>query len=342
MKSFFSIILLTLACITPFAVYNYHHDISGLFDRDFSKVRYDPSLQIVKMRWILAHPDRYDAFVMGSSRVGRIHPEEIGDGLRWYNLYGNEASLPQEWLANLKTLLRHDVKVRKLLLGLDDISFCMDPHAHDRHYTAMPYRDGQDLVTDMKYLFRIPLRPRTEESLFNAGSRIYDIEGTGCVLSPWQDEEVEQNPGLHHRDQRFYKVVTDHGDHMEDALAALHEILRIARDNDIEVVVFYNPIFKYGYLDGDAEKTAEFRRRVTEMTPFYDFEGLNPITTDSDNFYDNLHYRPFVGSMMLRRMFQDGEDVPAWFGTYVTRENVDAHNAALGREIDDWLRQRRN
>ena len=117
MKPFFFILLLALAFVTPFAVYNYHHDVSGLFDRDFSKVRLDPSLQLVKMRWVLAHPDRYDAFVMGSSRVGRIHPEEIGDGLRWYNLYANEASLPQEWLENLQTLLRHDVKVKKLLLG---------------------------------------------------------------------------------------------------------------------------------------------------------------------------------------------------------------------------------
>ena len=72
MKKFFSIIVLALVLVLPFAWYNYHHDISGLFDRDFSKVRLDPSLQIVKMRWILDHPDRYDAFLMGSSRVGQI------------------------------------------------------------------------------------------------------------------------------------------------------------------------------------------------------------------------------------------------------------------------------
>ena len=342
MKKFFSIIVLALVLVLPFAWYNYHHDISGLFDRDFSKVRLDPSLQIVKMRWILDHPDRYDAFLMGSSRVGRIHPDELGDGCRWYNLYGNEASLPQEWLENLKILLKHDVKVKKLMLGLDDASFQLDPHYHDHHYAALPYREHQQLLTDLKYLLRIPVAPPTEESLFNAGRRIYDIEGTGCVLSPWADEDIEAHPGRSHSDQRFYKVVTAHEDLIEPSLWAMREILRLARENGIEVTVFYNPIFKYGYLDGDAQKTSYFRRRLAAITPFYDFEGLNPITTEPDNFYDNLHYRPFVGSMMLRRMYEDGENVPAWFGTYVTEETVDAHNAALEAEIDDWLRQRRN
>ena len=54
----------------------------------------------IKTRYILKHPDRFDSFLFGSSRVGAIHTDKI-PGLRTYNMTYS-AGLPSEHLANIR------------------------------------------------------------------------------------------------------------------------------------------------------------------------------------------------------------------------------------------------
>ena len=118
---FFCVLLssMLVLCAGTAAV-NIERDPLGILRGDFSGVRQEPDQHFVKMRYILSHPDRYDSFAFGSSRMAKIDLSRAGDG--WYCLsYSQGAS--DEWLADLKQLLAAGVPVRRLLIGLDDASF---------------------------------------------------------------------------------------------------------------------------------------------------------------------------------------------------------------------------
>ena len=99
---------------------NYVVDSYGIFRTDFSRQKRPPNQHFIKMRHVIANPSRYDSFLFGSSRVGKIDVSLIKDG-RFYNLYYAEA-VPAEYLKDLKILLSEGVKIRNVLIGLDDFS----------------------------------------------------------------------------------------------------------------------------------------------------------------------------------------------------------------------------
>ena len=63
----------------------------------------EPNANIIKMNKILNEPDKYNAYLFGSSRVGAIHTENISD-VNCYNMTYSEG-LPQEHLDNIKTFI---------------------------------------------------------------------------------------------------------------------------------------------------------------------------------------------------------------------------------------------
>lgn len=112
---------------------NYKMDTSGLFNKDFSMPRVEPNQHFVKMQYIIEHPDRYDAYCFGSSRVGNINLKKINNGYTYYNMTYSEG-LPQEWLEDIRILLKNNVKMSQVLIGIDDFSFRINPDDHKRQY----------------------------------------------------------------------------------------------------------------------------------------------------------------------------------------------------------------
>jgi hypothetical protein len=79
----------------------------------------------------------------------------------------------------------------------------------------------------------------------------------------------------------------------------------------------------------------EFKKRLAQITDFYDFSGINSITKDPFNYYETSHYRVFIGEMMLARMFENDKNitVPEDFGDLVTKSNIDIHIKKLKSQL---------
>lgn len=324
-KTYVLLVLFSVALILSVVMgYNYFADKSGLFQRDFSQKRIEPNQHIVKMRYILEYPDKYNAFCFGASRVGNIDLEKIQDGNRYYNMTYSEG-LPSEWLADIRILLKHGVVMKKLLIGLDDIALYMDPKMHQADYLRLPYKENSMLHTDLTYLLKSPMAPLDAETE-EAAMSYYDIYGTGRPLHPWADERIEADVSAHKADPRFREEQEKHKVHrVDETLAEIAAIKNLADEHDIELLVFINPIYYKTYEANDAGALESFKRRLAEITNYYDFSGRNEITMDSYYYYETSHYRPLVGDMMIDRMFHQSADAPADFGVYVTPENIEEH-----------------
>jgi len=338
---FLSITILVAAIVSV----NVMVDTYGIFRTDFSRQFVPPNISYVKIKYLLENKSRFDSYVFGSSRVSYINEEKITNG-RYYNMFYAEG-VPEEHLANIRFLLKNGVSIKNLMIGLDEFSFVIDPKQHLSSLLVQPYpgvsgKKFQDFYGE--YFFRLDkFIPELEDYInhnYTKGnsstqnSVIFDMYGTGRILLPAVDEEIERNVQTHIRDKKFSEPFHRVGDNSTNALAAMREIVSLAKKEGINIIVFINPIHKTTYLDANLNQFAVFKKRLAAITEYYDFSGLNSITTNNYYYYESSHFRLLVGDMMLKTMLGAPKiTVPSDFGFHVTRENIDAHLRNQCREI---------
>src|SRR5512137_332709 len=79
-------------------LFNYVIDPYGLFRKNFKYQFVEPNRNFIKARYVGEHPERYDCFVFGSSRVNSVDVRKIRD-YRGYNMTYNHG-LPGDHLCN--------------------------------------------------------------------------------------------------------------------------------------------------------------------------------------------------------------------------------------------------
>lgn len=97
----------------------------------------EPNQSFAKMVFLKDHPRKYDTYIFGSSRVGKI-PNELLADQKIYNLTYSEG-LPAEHLKNITFLLKNKVQIKTLLIGLDEFSYQIDPQKHLSQLLRVPH-----------------------------------------------------------------------------------------------------------------------------------------------------------------------------------------------------------
>lgn len=320
-KHFFFLLVSSLFLLTlSVCLFNYQLDAYGIFSTDYDRQILEPNKNYVKTKMVLEHPEKYDSFLFGSSRVGHIETDKLTDR-KFYNMAYSEG-LPADWLGTLHTLIDGGVEIRTVLIGLDDFSFTLDPKEHDTHLLRIPYHK-LDTVSKFKfYVMRNPLdlyNVNTIKGLLNGQTpfaQYDDFLTTG--VSYGNDDVIEFLGAAHTNDPKFmepmdlYKV-----NRTEETLAEIQQIIDLCEENGIELHIFFNPIHQTTYnLHKDV--TIAARIMLKDMTDYWDFSGYNSITTNNYYWYETSHYRHNVGLMILEKIFDVdlGEPVPYDFGNF--------------------------
>lgn len=342
----FTLLFLVVSAIGLVVLVNAITDPYAVLRSDRSLHYQEPNQRFLKIRHLLAQKDRYDSFLFGSSRALHIDTRAIRDG-KYYNL-GTSEGIPQEHLQHIEFLLQNGIRVRNVLVALDDFSYRLYPEQHlndllrQPHYRVSgkpwPQFYAEYLVRSKRFFPTI--RDYWKANYTKAGRaaaerHVYDILGTGCLFCAECDREIDLHPAAHDRDPRFLRPMIYYSENnMESTLASLKALVELARKDNIHLTFFINPIHRTSYLGTNLPLFFEFKRRLAELTGYWDFSGLNSITTNNYYFYESSHFRDRVGDMMLSRMFGYPKvRVPGDFGDYVTSDTVEAHIRAQRAEI---------
>ncbi len=316
--------------VDPYGVFRY-----GAWRHDVSRQFRQPSKNFIKTRYVSSNPQKYDCLIFGSSRVNAIDGRNVKE-LRCYNMnYGD--GLPRNHLDNLRYMLKEGARLKTVLIGLDEFSYKEDPDEHLTDYLRYPYPPVVAQNTALfyvKYLVRYSSRDMKEQFQGYRGKRAaieYDHYGTGLEDgSPDTDKNIEQDPINYAQDPRFLGPVLTRGERVAKTLEEIRETVDMLKAYGIRPIIFINPIHKATYLAAGLEQFLTFEKALSSITSFYDFSGLNSITTNNYYYYETSHYRRNVGAMMVARMFNDSSvNVPSDFGVLVTRNTIDRHLADL-------------
>lgn len=279
----------------------------------------EPNKNFIKMNYILSNPQKYDSLLFGSSRVGSIHTDKI-DNEHCYNMTYSEG-IPAEHLDNIKTLIKNNVPIKKIYMGLDTLSYNIDPLAHQKEPMRASYEYLRSHPLDFLSFY---LDSSTALSSLETSKAHVPQENLNELLYSygwWCEYNAVQklNPDT------AYSIIGP-SYCLDETLATIAEIVTICENANIELIVFTNPMYYVTYDDSLNYNYLEFIERLASITNFYNFSGINDITLNADNYTDSSHYNAEVGDLMIDCMCHQKCDDSLYsqgFGVYVTSENVD-------------------
>lgn len=269
----------------------------------------------IKMNHILKNPTKFDAFLFGSSRVGSIHTENIED-VTCYNMTYSEG-IPQEHLANLKTMIANNIIPKRIYLGIDSLSYTLNPREHQKEHSRVSYEYAKENPIDFLCLYFDPYIALQSLEITNSYSPVPGYAERFYHLGWWCDYGTPTtiNPN---------NVIIGEYNFMDEVLNCISEMKTLCKENAIELIVFTNPMHYIAYYDSGNDYLA-FLKKLADITDYYNFSGLNDITLNHSHYVDTSHYNAETGDLILEYLAGNVPDenlLKQGFGMYVTSENV--------------------
>ncbi|UOY06085.1 hypothetical protein L0P88_19430 [Muricauda sp. SCSIO 64092] len=321
--------------------YNIIIDPYGVIRSDMSKQRIEPNQHYLKVKHILNNPKKYDSYLFGSSRVGKIDVRNIKDDYKWYNMSYSQG-VPGEHLSELKMFLENNVDIKNIWIGLEETSYLVDKQLHKSQANRKSYVNTWDPLLSYYFLKPSPeiyrqIAEANKATFFTTYDELYK---SGVPIPKNVDQWIENNIETHRNLPKFKQPSWNNNEYNERidlAIKELQEIVSICKKNEINLKLFINPIFVTTYLKQDKEEFFRFLRALSKISDFYDFSGVNKISTDPYFYYEASHYRPMIGDSIIKVLTKA---VPIKgvksFGNLVTQKNIDAVLEEKAHEIETY------
>jgi hypothetical protein len=327
----FFIALPAVLIYAVFIIYNLHYDPFGVLHTDLKNQKLEPNQHFIKIRYLIENNEKYPKLLFGSSRAGNIRAELIG----FYNMSYSEG-VPKEHFADIKLLLQHNVNISNIIIALDNASYLVDPELHVSQLMRKPYQDGIDLYRNyLLYFFDRPSMVLHKEivahhNFYNDWSQLLTL---GRPIHIGIDDFIDRNPEKHSNDEKF-KVPywpNFYCPRVSKSIAEIKEIIDLCKANNIDIKFFINPMHKITYLRQNLDEYFDFLKRLAKITDYFDFAGINKITSDNMNYYETSHFRVKIGDLMIQRMFFGAGDDS--FGIHIDSNNIDKHIEYLKQQL---------
>ena len=292
--------------------YNLYLDPYGVFSKNMNKQVTEPNQNLIKTRYILKNIEKHNAFLFGNSRVGKINVQNLSGNYNFYNMTYSEG-VPLEHLNNIKLFLKSGVEIDRVIVCLDEISCFIDPESHLDQPLRKAYINKYNPLLSYLYLkpsIGIIKRNLTvnKDKFYTEGfyNGIYENGSRGFMPNK-KDVYINQNIKSHINDSIFesaYWTDNNSSKNVAKSIEAIKSIISICNYNNISLTFFINPINIKTYKKACENGFLDFLEKLHLITDFYDFSGLNEITTNNFNYYETSHYRPLVGEIIVNELNQ--------------------------------------
>jgi hypothetical protein len=284
------IVLLGVTILLPLMLYNYFTDFYGVFSQNISKSKHEPNFRLIKTRYLINNPNKYNKLIFGSSRVGKILAYRRDQEA--YNMYYSEG-VPAEFLEDISTLIEGNCIPSEIYVGLDIFSFRILPEKHKTQLLRLPFQNDpmENLATYLQMLVDPPKIGFPEYEI----ATNFDYENSGSPLHFMVDTLIEANIEKHMKDKKFDNIQIYRGKRIQKTLLELEEIKALCIKYDIKLKVFMNPIYAGTYSQYPIEEVKFIKKVLADVIPFVDYSGFNKVTVNRKNYYESSHYRYFIG-----------------------------------------------
>lgn len=318
--------------VDPFGVFLDHNEY--IYFTNENNKRYG------KIKYLLKYPDRFQNFIFGSSRVNFIDPDLFGNE-QFFNMTYS-AGMPGDHLRDIRIMIEGGVKVKRVIVGVDFLSFFTKDMTRKDKLLRYPYpitiKDHYEFYK--LYLLNIPQKGLIERNIGDYRKNRQEPIGNGSIVMKEQDEFIDNNPTAHIRKRKF-RIPTSifrNPQDFSDGLRYLGELISFLKEHNIDYVLFINPTQSATYLTLNLEAYMDLLRGMSEITSFFDFSGLNSVCINNMNFMESSHFRKRTGDMIVKRIEgRVDHTVPDDFGYLITEKNIEQHIVRHQNWLEDYF-----
>lgn len=311
----------------PLLIFNVCIDPYGVFFNCSKHVPVEPNRRYMKMKYILKNPEKFDSFIFGSSRTNSLNPDKIPTD-SYYNM-SYAVGLPKDYYHDLLLMSKSGIKIKNLIIGIDDISLIENPKVPPQDLIFKTYPVS---LIDKISFFKSYILYRPSWLFVDMVFKSNDVSDrrqifrNGMVSKPELDSTILRSPSEHISPKRFFKPFSRYriSPDVTQSISEIEKIIMFAKANQINLIFYINPIYQVTYLNVNLDKYFYALKKLADITSFYDFSGLNSIAINNMDYYEASHFNEKVGDLILAKIFnQDGFAVPDDFGRFVNKDNVE-------------------
>jgi len=304
--------------------YLYVIDTYKIVTPDSNEYKVIPNQRVPITEYILKNKDIYDSLIFGSSRVGYINPFHINNQSVYNMTYA--AGIPHEHLLIIKLLLDRGMKLKHLLIGLDDISYQGNFEEYQTklgsksHYLVTSetklefYKDfffHKPSKDDYKSFSKKDLPLELREHIYNS---IYNQQKLYT-----EAKHINTRTAKYINDPKFnYPIIVYDSNQVNESLADIKEIVNISKIYNIDTKFIIVPMHKKTYEFSNKERFYEFRKKLSEITSYYDFGLPNEVNNNNIYWKETSHFTTEVGDMILNRIYDNNTSIKN-FGVFVNK-----------------------
>ncbi len=344
----FKIISILLIFIVSIISFNYFYDPFTIFGKlEYENIKNKTIFtneRYAKMKYILSNKDKYDSFLFGSCSCYLMNLQNISNGT-WYTMTYADNTL-YDVRRVLEFMLSTKISPQKIIVQISDAglkdSFDGAKYRCKKilNYCPYPISTKEKIRFYGLYLLSLPFynyyfwdkwSTVTKTNLFKDGSWAKTL-----ATNPSQSEKTKLN--------KFKNIEYIQDDYQYEQLEELKKIYSLCVQNNIKFELFIIPEYIEVYNLIDLKKFNDIKRKIVQITPFYDFTGVNDITVNKFNFIDPFHVNNWTSKLIIDRLFYENKnEEPSirGFGVYVTQRNVDKHIKNLENEINNYNKHNR-
>lgn len=292
---------------------------------------------------------------LGSSRTKQgLNPNHpaLSNAQTSYNLALDGAN-PYELLRYLEHTIKNQPNLEKIILGIDFFMFNellgnqpgFSEDRLEKTYITVPDLMNSLFSLDTLEISRESMMaslndPNYDSSYGENGFRPNRIFKDGKTVGRFE-HSINVYFHFHHQYEFSNKYFSD-----------FEKIVKLAQEKGIKLIIFISPSHATEgetiRATGQWETWENWKRRMVQIIPVWDFSGYNSVTTEPikavmENYADNSHYTSKVGNLVLDRILSYQENqVPSDFGVLMTPKNIEAHLEKIRQDRATWSQKHKN
>lgn len=323
----FIVLIIVIIGFSPILYFNIIQNPFGIFTNNYSKVRIEPNSHFIKMRYVVNHTKKFDSFIFGNSRANNVNVNLFKDG-KYYNMYYS-LGLPSEYLDDVKLLISKNIKIKNIVLCVDFSTYSTSSYNRENDILRLSYSNNplKLLKTYLKYIFLIPDKKFKEDFYNTTPTDTYKgMFKTGQAYNKKVEAYIQNNKETHINDQKFKYPLDSYLNNVDTTIKILMELKKICNKQKINLKFIVNPIHKITYNNINKKVYFDFLSKLINVSDFYDFSGINKVTSNNYFYYETSHFRPIIGDAMIN-FIQNNQRIDSIpnFGEYVTKQNFKTH-----------------
>lgn len=315
-------VLLTLVIFSTLPIFNYLNDQWRVLKKDYNYYYkgIEPNKSFLKTKYMIENKNLYSSIVMGSSRIGNVNALKFDKNA--YNMTYSFGHINTH-IKNLSLLLENGVKINKILLGIDDYYIFKNPKDFKTDFLRKPlYNDFLGMIDFYNfYIFKKPAQ-RDYDIFLNK----YQLIKSEHITNPNnmlnrinRENSIKESISIHKEKKLNKPTLLGYKENFrtDTVLNEINQFKNICTKNNIQLTVFFQPMYYLTYIMYNQKEIEKFKRKLVNITPYYDFYQLDKYTLNSSKWFDTSHYVPSIGDEILEKIINKDN--------LVTITNIDNH-----------------